>query len=164
MDRVAQRILVPVDVFSAASCAALAWALGCSDDDLTVLHVWDPHDRRGIFAESPEGVAFTDMISEAESSHDSLGGRIELGAEPSQVIVEMIEREGFDVVVMGDSEGDSPVAQLVSERAPCRVVTVSRHPKGGPAQATLTWNRRSGSRIAIGSGAPPAPRASESTA
>src|SRR4029079_9771964 len=118
------RILVPVD-FSPCSDAALDYALSVADEcgaEVEVLHAWSPRARKtpvptgdstaaldteeaptsAIFAETPEGLAMEQRLSEAEWKHAArVSGRLEFGTEPSSVILEILERERFDLVVMG---------------------------------------------------------------
>ena len=122
------KILVPVD-FSPCSNAALDYALAVADEcgaEVELLHVWSPRDRKTpipsggraddvdpddgptseIFAETPEGVAMEERLSAAEWKHPArVSGRLEFGEEPSSVILAILERERFDLVVMG-SEGE----------------------------------------------------------
>jgi nucleotide-binding universal stress UspA family protein len=157
------KILVPVD-FSPCSDAALDYALAVADEcgaEVEVLHVWSPRERKTpipsgsadavdldeaptseIFAETPEGVAMEQRLSAAEWKHPArVSGRLEFGEEPSLVILAILERERFDLVVMG-SEGEGHrhgvrdrenaaesglenghVAATVAKTAPCKVVT-----------------------------------------
>jgi hypothetical protein len=87
-----KRILVPID-FSPCSDAALEHAL-----------------------------AMQERLSAAESTHATrVCGRLEFGAEPSTVILSILERERFDMVVVGKLAGR--VATHLAKAAPCRVVT-----------------------------------------
>ena len=125
------RILVPVD-FSPSSDAALEFALAMADAcgaEVEVLHVWRPSS---IFAETPEGIAMQTRLSAAESGHAArVCGRLEFGEEPSSVILSILDREGFDLVVMGrEGEGHRDisarpvghVAAQVARTTRCRVV------------------------------------------
>src|SRR3954454_15668699 len=118
------KILVPVD-FSPCSDAALDYALAVADEcgaEVEVLHVWSPRERKTpiptgsradevdaedgptseIFAETPEGIAMEERLSAAEWKHPArVSGRLEFGEEPSSVILAILEREKFDLVVMG---------------------------------------------------------------
>lgn len=150
-----RRILVPID-FSPCSDAALRHALTIADengDEVEVLYVWcvdEPTSRRrgSIFADTPQGIAMEERLSAAESGHSAhICGRLEFGAEPSRVILEILERERFDMVVMGlegegrnrqsgsqaSSEGgEGPesghVAANVVKTAPCKVITTPPPP------------------------------------
>jgi nucleotide-binding universal stress UspA family protein len=160
------KILVPVD-FSPCSDAALDYALAVADEcgaEVEVLHVWSPRERKTpvptggradevdaeqgptseIFAETPEGVAMEQRLSEAEWKHAArVSGRLEFGEEPSSVILAILERESFDLVVMGSegeghrhdhreatADGETPpahesghVAASVAKTTACKVVT-----------------------------------------
>ena len=157
------KILVPVD-FSPCSDAALDYALAVADEcgaEVEVLHVWSPRERKTpiptggradevdeeqgpsseIFAETPEGVAMEQRLSEAEWKHAArVSGRLEFGEEPSSVILGILERESFDLVVMGiEGEGhrhnhhqqgqndsgheSGHVAASVAKTTACKVVT-----------------------------------------
>jgi nucleotide-binding universal stress UspA family protein len=161
------KILVPVD-FSPCSDAALDYALAVADEcgaEVEVLHVWSPRERdrkmplsgdaraddvdedagptSAIFAETADGVAMEQRLSAAEWKHPArVSGRLEFGEEPSTVILAILERERFDLVVMGregegrrhaprDRDGGAEsghVAATVAKTAPCRVIT--RPPPG----------------------------------
>lgn len=123
------KILVPVD-FTPASDAALAYALAMADAhgaEVELLHVWQPSSLREsvahIFAESPEGVAMERRLSAAETTGRlaRVCGRLEFGGEPSEVILAILEREPFDLVVMGH---DEQVSSRVTRTARCKVVTL----------------------------------------
>lgn len=141
------KILVPVD-FSPCSDAALDYALAIADDcgaEVEVLHVWSPHERETptseIFADTPEGVAMEQRLSDADWKHTAhVSGRLEFGQEPSSVILDILDRERFDLVVLG-SEGEGHrhehrggenghrsghVAASVAQTSACRVVTTPR--------------------------------------
>lgn len=113
------RILVPVD-FSPASDAALDYALATAEAcgaDVELLHVWRP---RALFADTPEGEKMARALTAAESLGPArVSGRLEVGEEPSQVILSILERERFDLVVLGRA---ARLASLVTRTAPCRVV------------------------------------------
>jgi nucleotide-binding universal stress UspA family protein len=154
-----RKILVPID-FSPCSDAALRHALTIADEngaEVEVLYVWsvdEPAATRGgaIFADTPQGIAMEELLSAAESDHAlRICGRLEFGDEPSRVILEILERERFDMVVMGaegqgnnsskdsssnsddasresNREGSRPpdsghVAASVVKTAPCKVIT-----------------------------------------
>lgn len=104
-----RKILVPID-FSPCSDAALRHALTLADEngaEVEVLYVWCPDERAAnrsgaIFADTPQGIAMEERLSAAESDHGvRICGRLEFGDEPSRVILEILERERFDMVVMG---------------------------------------------------------------
>ena len=140
-----RKILVPID-FSPCSDAALRHALTLADEngaEVEVLYVWcvdEPVAHRGstIFADTPQGIAMEERLSAAESNHGGrICGRLEFGAEPSRIILEILERERFDMVVMGlEGQGNSQsdpasvpppesghVAATVAKTAPCKVIT-----------------------------------------
>lgn len=136
-----ERILVPVD-FSPSSDAALEFALAMADAcgaEVEVLHVWrptpppPPAHGSAIFAETPQGLALEQRLSAAESEHLArVCGRLEFGEEASAVILRILERERFDLVVMGrEGEGEGcraeqvgHVAASVSRTAQCRVLVL----------------------------------------
>lgn len=139
-----EKILVPID-FSPSSDAALDYALSVAGEtgaEVQVLHVWSPtapDTPPTIFAETPQGAAMERRLSAAESAHAvRVSGRLEFGEEPSHVILSILERERFDLVVMG-SEGDGAdrapsapcghVASCVAHGAKCTVVTLPRGPR-----------------------------------
>jgi nucleotide-binding universal stress UspA family protein len=151
------KILVPVD-FSPCSDAALDYALAVADEcgaEVEVLHVWRPRERRTpipggsgaedvdpdeppsseIFAETPAGVAMQQRLTAAEWKHPArVSGRLEFGEEPSSVILAILERERFDLVVMGsegEGRGHGHVAATVAKTTACKVVT-TRPPPPGP--------------------------------
>lgn len=131
-----ERILVPVD-FSPCSDAALAYALKVADAcgaEVELLHVWRPQDRT-IFAETPQGVAMEQRLSAAAFAHPArVSGRLEFGEEPSRVILDILNRERFDMVVVGRNTRGH-VAASIAQAAPCKVVTL---PSGGrPSEAVL---------------------------
>lgn len=123
-----EKILVPVD-FSPSSEAALRYALSMADScgaEVDVVHVWRP---RGIFAETPEGIAMEQILTAAEADHEArVCGRLEFGDEPSRVILEILRQERFDLVVLGlDAERGGHVIEHVSKTAPCAVVAMPAH-------------------------------------
>jgi nucleotide-binding universal stress UspA family protein len=155
-----RKILVPID-FSPCSDAALRHALTIADEngaEVEVLYVWcvdEPAANRGnaIFADTPQGIAMEERLSAAESDHDiRICGRLEFGDEPSRVILEILERERFDMVVMGiegqgthqNSQSSPPslpsppesghVAANVVKTAPCKVITT---PPPAPSSAKI---------------------------
>jgi nucleotide-binding universal stress UspA family protein len=120
-----RRILVPVD-FSPCSDAALDYALGVADEsgaEVEVLHVWRVRERDGhgagtIFADTPEGIAMEQRLSAADRDHAArVCGRLEFGDEPSSVILDILRREGFDLVVIGAEGEGSGAARLLAESA-----------------------------------------------
>ena len=153
-----RKILVPID-FSPCSDAALRHALTLADEhgaEVEVLYVWcvdEPASRNGnaIFADTPQGIAMEERLSAAESDHAiRICGRLEFGDEPSRVILEILERERFDMVVMGvegqgthrNSQSSPPapppesghVAAHVVKTAPCKVITT---PPPAPSSAKI---------------------------
>jgi nucleotide-binding universal stress UspA family protein len=154
-----RKILVPID-FSPCSDAALRHALTIADEngaEVEVLYVWsvdEPAARRGsaIFADTPQGIAMEELLSAAESDHAlRICGRLEFGDEPSRVILEILERERFDMVVMGaEGQGNNSsssssneanrapdsghVAANVVKTAPCKVITT---PPPAPSSAKI---------------------------
>jgi len=130
------RILVPVD-FSPSSDAALRYALALADEygaEVEMLHVWSPNGRapsqRAIFADTPEGAAMERRLSQAECDRaERVSGRLEFGEDASRVILAILEREPFDLVVMGrvgvGRGARGQVAKRVVNGAPCRVLTLS---------------------------------------
>jgi nucleotide-binding universal stress UspA family protein len=157
-----EKILVPVD-FSPCSDAALDYALAVADEhgaEVEVLHVWSPYERKTpipmggpadeldtdqcptseIFADTPEGVAMERRLSEADWKHTArVSGRLEYGEDPSRVILGILDRERFDLVVIGN-EGEGHrrdhrddgsehecghVAAGVAHTTACKVVTCS---------------------------------------
>jgi nucleotide-binding universal stress UspA family protein len=156
-----RKILVPID-FSPCSDAALRHALTIADEngaEVEVLYVWsvdEPAAKRGsaIFADTPQGIAMEELLSAAESDHASrICGRLEFGDEPSRVILEILERERFDMVVMGaEGQGNSNeagregqrapdsghVAANVVKTAPCKVITTPPPaPPAAPSSAKV---------------------------
>src|SRR5690348_1445779 len=118
-----EKILVPID-FTPSSDAALAYALALADEtgaEVEVLYVWRPC---AIFADSPEGVAMEQRLTAAEVEHQAcrVCGRLEFGEEVERVILSILERERFDLVVMGTDEGKNRIAENVARASPCRVV------------------------------------------
>lgn len=118
-----EKILVPID-FTPASDAALSYALMIADEtgaEVEVLYVWQPST---IFADSPEGVAMEKRLSAAEIEHHAarVCGRLEFGDEADRVILAILEREPFDLVVMGTDQETKHVAENVARTSPCRVV------------------------------------------
>jgi hypothetical protein len=117
--------------FTPCSDAALDYALAVADEcgaEVEVLHVWRPREAEGgasaIFADTPEGVAMEQRLSAAESDHPArVCGRLEFGEEPSSVIVDILERERFDLVVLGLEGEGGHVNAHVAKTAPCKVVT-----------------------------------------
>lgn len=118
-----EKILVPID-FTPASDAALSYALKIADEtgaEVEVLYVWRP---TAIFADSPEGVAMEQRLSAAELEHHAarVCGRLEFGEEADRVILAILERERFDLVVMGADQQTRHVAENVARTSPCKVV------------------------------------------
>src|SRR5688572_15691650 len=121
------RILVPMD-FSPCSDGALAYALSIantSEAEVEIVYVWTAPPRSGIFADTHEGVAMEKRLSSASAtSRVSVSGRLEFGTEPATVILEILEREAFDLVVLGREREPGPVATNIARTARCRVVTI----------------------------------------
>jgi nucleotide-binding universal stress UspA family protein len=144
------KILVPVD-FTPCSDAALDYALAVADEcgaEVEVLHVWRPREAEdggasAIFADTPEGVAMEQRLTAAASDHPArVCGRLEFGEEPSSVIVDIAERERFDLVVMGLDGDGGHVNAHVARTAKCKVVTrppppLSSPPDGARSETTL---------------------------
>lgn len=167
-----RKILVPID-FSPCSDAALRHALTIADEhgaEVEVLYVWcvdEPESKQGnaIFADTPQGIAMEERLTAAASDHAiRICGRLEFGDEPSRVILEILERERFDMVVMGiegqgthrNSQSNPPspvdpetvaspagvppppesghVAAKVVKTAPCKVITT---PPPAPSSAKI---------------------------
>jgi nucleotide-binding universal stress UspA family protein len=129
-----EKILVPMD-FSPCSDEALRFALeiaGVWGAEVEVLHVWSlerGESRSAIFAETPEGEAMERRLTHAEYVHGArVSGRLEFGDDASRVILAILEREGFDLVVMGrvgdGGSFDGHVASHVTRAARCTVVTL----------------------------------------
>ncbi len=143
-----RRILVPID-FSVCSDAALKQALaiaadGGDDVEVEVLYVRPVRQRvreSAFFADTPQGIAMEQRLSAAECAHAArVSGRLEFGDEPSSVILEILDREGFDMVVMGiegvgnrrnaanatsdETPPSGHVAANVAKLARCKVVTM----------------------------------------
>lgn len=133
------RILVPID-FSPCSDAALEHALeiaDAGDGEVEVLYVWSPPRpacaHSAIFADTPQGLAMQERLCAAETRHAArVCGRLEFGAEPSRVILSILQRERFDMVVVGAATGRG--AACLVETAPCRVVTL---PPPAPSSAKI---------------------------
>ena len=105
-----------------------------------------------IFAETPEGAAMEQRLTDAEMNHAArVSGRLEFGDEASSVILGILERERFDLVVMGiegegrrrerhepeDGQSDREsghVAASVVKTTACKVVT--RPPPALPPDET----------------------------
>jgi nucleotide-binding universal stress UspA family protein len=112
--------------------------------------VWTqrPRDDGGsgptIFADTAQGVAMEQRLSAAESSHPArVCGRLEFGEEASRVILDILEREPFDLVVMGregdgrrQEPGGGHVAASVAKTARCRVVTLVHGAAPTPADGS----------------------------
>jgi nucleotide-binding universal stress UspA family protein len=138
-----KRILVPID-FSPCSDAALEHALAIADDadaEVEVLYVWCPHEPSSqaaggsaIFADTPQGIAMQQRLSAAESAHAArVCGRLEFGDEPSRVILAILQREHFDMVVVGPATGR--VTACLAKTTHCRVVTSP--PPAEPSSAKI---------------------------
>ncbi len=139
-----RKILVPID-FSPCSDAALRHALTIADEngaEVEVLYVWsvdEPAAKRGsaIFADTPQGIAMEELLSAAESDHASrICGRLEFGDEPSRVILEILERERFDMVVMG-AEGQGNSASTASSNGNSNSREGQRAPDSGHVAANV---------------------------
>lgn len=134
-----RKILVPVD-FSPSSDAALEYALAVADEsgaEVEMLHVWAPRGREEsgateFFADTAAGVAMEQRLTAAETDHGArVSGRLEFGAEPSSVILDILERERFDMVVMGKEDDGGHVNRSVAKTTSCRVVTTPPPPLSG---------------------------------
>lgn len=120
------KILVPV-AFTPASDAALEFALALAyacGAEVEIMHVWKTDG--GIFADTPAGAAMERTLTAAEMLHPArVSGRLEFQkgeGDPSSVILSVLEREPFDLVVIG-REGAGRIATNIETSAPCRVVT-----------------------------------------
>jgi nucleotide-binding universal stress UspA family protein len=137
---VINRILVPAD-FSRCSLAALDYAVAMADRlvaEVDVLHVWEAPPRlRGdgglldAFVATHAGEEMRRYLARYEGrTRASIHGRLETG-DPCDTILDVAEREGYDLIVMGTRgrTGIShallgSVAEKVIRRAPCPVVTI----------------------------------------
>lgn len=145
-----RKILIPVDFSDHALRALqygmqLAEALGAQVDVLHVampVHVYEPLDR-AIFGDAASSTEleqrmraaaqthldeFVERLSEGERSR--LGKRIEWGV-PHQVITQLAERDGYDLVVVGTHGRTGlphalvgSVTERVLRHAPCPVLAV----------------------------------------
>jgi nucleotide-binding universal stress UspA family protein len=147
-----RKILVPID-FSPCSDAALRHALTIADEngaEVEVLYVWcvdEPDSNRGnaIFADTPQGIAMEERLTAAESDHAiRICGRLEFGDEPSRVILEILERERFDMVVMGvEGEGthrnsqSNPLGAADAATLAAPATTVAPPPESGHVAANV---------------------------
>jgi hypothetical protein len=141
-----RKILVPID-FSPCSDAALRHALTIADEhgaEVEVLYVWcvdEPAATRGnaIFADTPQGIAMEERLSAAESDHAiRICGRLEFGDEPSRVILEILERERFDMVVMGlEGQGNHQSSQSSPPAGPSAPSAASAPPESGHVAANV---------------------------
>ena len=135
------RILVPVDFTpqsqsAVESAAELASRLGAAVD---VLHVWRPAQILSGFAVTPDtadSMSVQDLELQTKSYLETLEaagirtcGRLERG-NPGPTIVEVAEREAYDLVVMGTHARTGlsrvvlgSVAEYVVRHAPCPVLT-----------------------------------------
>jgi nucleotide-binding universal stress UspA family protein len=132
------KILVAVD-FSPSSDAALELALAGADPEaveIVVVHVVDPKNAGGWLAKAK---ALTECIERVRTPYAaSMSGRLEVGARPEDAILELLEREGFDVVVLGGPRGSKNVGTVVAEKATCKVITVVDDGVSWPV--TVSWN------------------------
>jgi nucleotide-binding universal stress UspA family protein len=128
------RILVPMD-FTPCSDGALAYALEIAntcDAEVEIVYVWTASPKSGIFADSPQGIAMEKRLSAAcESSRVAVSGRLEFGEEAADVILDILERESFDLVVLGREREPGPIATNIARTARCQVVTIP--PRGEEA-------------------------------
>lgn len=138
-------ILVPID-FSHGSEEAIEYALNLAralDREVDVLHVYErgeiasamvPGTNVQADAEASRAAALATLDRFRAAAQGKEGARASIRAEeghPAHVILEMIEREGYGLVVMGTHERSGfdrfvqgSVAELVVRRAKCPVVTV----------------------------------------
>ncbi|MBX3159014.1 MAG: universal stress protein [Deltaproteobacteria bacterium] len=133
-------ILVPIDG-SPGSLAALDHAVSLAvdyDAAIDVLHVVHPEDATSPDAWEEVGRAMNGAIDRAQAALDDqrLTRRVVTG-EPLPTIVDLAQRDHYDLIVMG-THGRvgrlhsllGSVAEGVVRNAPCPVLTV-RDPSGG---------------------------------
>ncbi|TAK10397.1 MAG: universal stress protein [Candidatus Manganitrophaceae bacterium] len=145
-EKVISRILVPTD-FSDCSTEALEYAVSLAKPlqaDLILAHVIEPFPYSGV-----DGMAFINfeerLIPEAQALLDKTSRRLsgeKLSVEthltsgiPSHEIVNLAEREGADLIVMGPHGRTGinhlmagSVAEKVVRLSPCPVLTVHSRP------------------------------------
>ena len=67
-----------------------------------------------------------DVIGFQETGIDAIGlwrpKLTEFGEEAANVILAILAREAFDLVVMGEDQGERRVAENVARTSPCKVV------------------------------------------
>ncbi|MBK8480859.1 MAG: universal stress protein [Proteobacteria bacterium] len=150
----AAKILVPTD-FSACSRLALDYALFFAEhlgSQIDLLHVWEPpryvipevtvqlpgevRQSLASFARAAAGKEMNELLALlAAPDHVQVRGRLESG-DPTETVVELAAREGFELVVMGTHGRTGlshvflgSVAEKIVRRASCPVLTI-RHSGG----------------------------------
>jgi hypothetical protein len=153
-----------------ASRAALKWlarALGPTQADVTLLHVWDPpNGEAAIFADTSAGRALVDMLASLDGVAGEVHARVEIGRQWLEPIWEAVAYESVDLVVLAceADEDDEALADEVAASLGCDVVVVSAAPHTSwPTRATLSCVARP-QRRQTGSGAPPVLAFDESSA
>lgn len=151
------KILVPVD-FSPGSRGAVELARAMASkfgSSLDVLHVWEPpryvipevtvqlpgepQQTLMDFARSEAGKEMERFLGALErDAGGQVRGRLESG-DPTEVILELAQRERYDLIVMGTHGRTGlshlfigSVAERVVRRASCPVLTVREAAKSGP--------------------------------
>jgi nucleotide-binding universal stress UspA family protein len=137
-------ILVPID-FSDCSDAALDYAVELANRHaarLDTLHVWEgppvdatDGDLLERFAQTSAGEHMRDVLARIDERLWSPGrGRLVMG-DPSEKILEVAERFGYDLIVMGTHGRKGivhtllgGVAERVIRRATCPVLTIRTVP------------------------------------
>lgn len=155
-NNVISRILVPTD-FSECSTAALEYAISLAKPlraDLILTHVIEPFPYAGVngmafinFEERllPEARARLDKISQRPQG-EKLSVEMHLASGiPSREIINLAEREGADLIVLGTHGRTGinhlmagSVAEKVVRLSPCPVLTVHSRPAVSKRKATKT--------------------------
>jgi Kef-type K+ transport system membrane component KefB/nucleotide-binding universal stress UspA family protein len=137
-----RRILVPTNGSLAARYAAeIGFALAGQGEELLVLNVIperkDPYRvRPDDRSESIRSTAARQIVAELETLGKAQGvkvaGRVEVGAEPEQVILDLTDSEGIDLIVLGtDVRPGSerlflgPRVERILDEARCPVLVVN---------------------------------------
>jgi universal stress protein A len=144
-----RRILVPID-FSEHSRMAVEWAATLAkafDAGVFVLHVWEvppyipPEAMVGVPGQAAQTLSEAARIHAQQQMRSFVtnvrdqGGRIDEtlleSGDPSRTIVEVSERDGYDLIVLGTHGRTGlthllmgSVAEKVLRRAKCPVLTV----------------------------------------